>query len=191
MQIDHRFQTLERVRNVPERFDDIGLRQIQAVIEHRIEQTLFARNVVIEASLGEPSGCGHIAHRSIVIALAVKDLCRHLEYAVPREIAVSAALFLPLFTHQNVTYRPIGRLTLVCRVSQWETGIATKGTKVTKKTCEKNYVPFVAIPLRCFAGNEDQYLACGAVARGNGPVDGAGMPIAVGGFAGEEQCLGD
>src|SRR5213593_2042186 len=138
MQIDHRFQTLERVRNVPERFDDIGLRQIQAVIEHRIEQTLFARNVVIEASLGEPSGCGH------------------LEYAVPREIAVSAALFLPLFTHQNVTYRPIGRLTLVCRVSQWETGIATKGTKVTKKTCEKNYVPyvpFVAIPLRCFAGN--------------------------------------
>src|SRR2546421_10484872 len=109
MQIDHRFQPIERVRNVLERFDDIRLRQIEAVIEHRIKQTLFARNVVIEASLREPSGCSHITHRSIVIPLAVKDLCCNLEYTIPREITVSAALFLPLFTHQNVpTDRSVG-----------------------------------------------------------------------------------
>src|SRR5947208_10032961 len=99
MQIDHRLQPIERIRIVLERLDDIGLGQVETVIEHRIKQTLFARDVVIKTSFREPSGRGHITHRSIVIAFPVKDLRGNLEYPIPGEIAVSAAPLLPLLAY--------------------------------------------------------------------------------------------
>ena len=112
MEIDHRFQSRERIGNFRERPDDISFGQIQTIIEHGIQQTFFARNVVIKTRLGQPRRRGHITHRSIVVAFAVKHLRRNLENPVPGEITVPALPFLPLFTHPKSTYRPIGRLTL-------------------------------------------------------------------------------
>src|SRR5207247_9454065 len=77
-----------------------------------IQQTFLARDVMIRTRLGEARRRGHITHRSIIVAFAVKYLRGNLENPVPGEIAVLALPFLPLFTHPESTYRPIGRLTL-------------------------------------------------------------------------------
>src|SRR5438132_12849553 len=89
----------------------INFVQIQSIIDHGIQQTFFARDVVIKTRLGETRRRGHITHRSIVVAFAVKHFRGNLENPVPGEIAVPALPFLPLFTHTESTYRPFARLT--------------------------------------------------------------------------------
>src|SRR5882762_9247310 len=47
MQVDHRLQPLDGVPHRLQRLHDIGLGEIQPVIENSVEKTLFARNMVV------------------------------------------------------------------------------------------------------------------------------------------------
>src|SRR5207247_823993 len=62
---------------------------------------------------------GDIAHRSVVVTLAMKHFGGNLEYTASSEVAVAALSFLPFVAHRKSTYRPIGRLTLRRGLSEW------------------------------------------------------------------------
>ena len=82
-----------------QRLENICFGQVQAVIEYGVQQTLFTRNVVVEARLRKSRSSGNIAHRGIVITFAMKHFGGNFEDAIPREIAVPDMLFLPFVAH--------------------------------------------------------------------------------------------
>src|SRR5689334_9130238 len=106
MKFDHFLQPLERIRDLVEWLHNVCLGEIQTVVENGVEKLLLRLNMVVKPRLREACRAGNIAHGCIVVAFAVKDFGRHLEYAVSRKLA-AFTLFFELRTYHLATYRPI------------------------------------------------------------------------------------
>src|SRR5215471_19910691 len=98
MQINHRREPLQGIRDLLKRLDNVRLGEIETRIENRVEQTLLARHVVVQPGLRETRSCRDIAHRRVVIALAVKYFCRNFEHSIASE-PITLALFAPFWIH--------------------------------------------------------------------------------------------
>ena len=93
MKVDHRLEPAERIGDLFERLHDVGFGEVQTVIENRVQQALFARDVMVKPGLGESGRSSDVTHGGIVVTLSMKHFGGNLKHPIPGELAITVVSF--------------------------------------------------------------------------------------------------